>query len=130
MPLLKINLVKGRSDQAVDLLLDCIHDAIVSAFSVPPTDRYQVVYQHESAHLHLLDTGLGLERSNEVVLIEVISRARTQAQKEEFYRLVCDLLQANCSTAPSDIVIVFTENGDADWSFGNGRAQFLTGELQ
>jgi hypothetical protein len=29
----------------------------------------------------------------------------------------------------SDIVVSITSNSDADWSFGYGRAQFLTGEL-
>jgi hypothetical protein len=26
-------------------------------------------------------------------------------------------------------VVSFVENGDEDWSFGLGRAQFLTGDL-
>jgi len=30
---------------------------------------------------------------------------------------------------PSDIVVSITQNADEDWSFGNGRAQFITGEL-
>jgi hypothetical protein len=29
----------------------------------------------------------------------------------------------------NDIVVSIVTNSDADWSFGNGRAQFLTGEL-
>ncbi len=28
-----------------------------------------------------------------------------------------------------DLIVSITENGDADWSFGAGRAQFVTGEL-
>jgi len=27
------------------------------------------------------------------------------------------------------VVVSFVENGDEDWSFGLGRAQFLTGDL-
>jgi len=30
---------------------------------------------------------------------------------------------------PSDVVVSMVTNSDEDWSFGNGRAQFLTGEL-
>jgi hypothetical protein len=29
----------------------------------------------------------------------------------------------------NDIIVCIVTNSDADWSFGNGRAQFLTGEL-
>jgi hypothetical protein len=30
----------------------------------------------------------------------------------------------------SDVVVSIVTNSDEDWSFGNGRAQFLTGELE
>lgn len=32
--------------------------------------------------------------------------------------------------APTDLIISVSENTKADWSFGVGKAQFLTGELQ
>jgi hypothetical protein len=31
---------------------------------------------------------------------------------------------------PADLVVSLTENDDEERSFGHGRAQFLTGELQ
>jgi hypothetical protein len=34
-----------------------------------------------------------------------------------------------CGIEQNDIVVSIVTNSDADWSFGNGRAQFLTGEL-
>jgi malonate semialdehyde decarboxylase len=34
-----------------------------------------------------------------------------------------------CGIEQNDIVVSLVANSDADWSFGNGRAQFLTGEL-
>ena len=34
-----------------------------------------------------------------------------------------------CGIEPNDIVVSVVTNADADWSFGHGRAQFLTGEL-
>lgn len=30
---------------------------------------------------------------------------------------------------PADLIVSLVENSDADWSFGAGRAQFLTKEL-
>lgn len=46
-----------------------------------------------------------------------------------FYALVVKNLARDCQVDPEDVVITFTENGDADWSFGRGRAQFLVGGL-
>jgi hypothetical protein len=34
-----------------------------------------------------------------------------------------------CGIEQNDIVVSIVTNSDADWSFGDGRAQFLTGEL-
>jgi hypothetical protein len=38
-------------------------------------------------------------------------------------------LAARCGIAPDDVIVNFVANADEDWSFGAGRAQFLTGEL-
>jgi hypothetical protein len=38
-------------------------------------------------------------------------------------------LRRSAASAPSDVVVSFVENVDEDWSFGLGRAQFLTGDL-
>jgi hypothetical protein len=42
---------------------------------------------------------------------------------------VTEELSKSSSIAPSDVMICIVENTAADWSFGNGEAQFLTGEL-
>ncbi|WP_413990747.1 tautomerase family protein [Labrys okinawensis] len=75
------------------------------------------------------DTGLGIPRSDRFVLIEVISRPRSTERKKAFYANLVEDLSTRCGISPSDIMVSFVENTDADWSFGLGRAQFLTGEL-
>lgn len=129
MPLLTIQLMSGRTQEELAELLDALHAAVVEAFEVPVRDRYQVVNEHEASHLIVQDTGLGLRRSRNVVLVQVTSRSRSREQKEAFYRVVCEQLERRCGISPSDVVVTITENTDEDWSFGLGRAQFLTGEL-
>lgn len=129
MPLLKFDIIQGRSDEQLKALLDGTHQAMVEAFEVPASDRYQSVTQHRPGELILHDTGLGYTRSSNVVLLTVITRPRSQAQKIAFYRLLAERLQTNCDLSPGDLIVSLVENTDADWSFGRGRAQFLTGEL-
>jgi len=38
-------------------------------------------------------------------------------------------LEEHAGIQPSDVIVSFTTNSDADWSFGGGKAQFLNGEL-
>ncbi|MFU2325625.1 Tautomerase enzyme [compost metagenome] len=129
MPLLKFDIIQGRTDEQLRTLLDGAHQAMVQAFDVPFSDRYQSVTQHRAGELILHDTGLGYSRSDNVVLLTVISRPRSQAQKVEFYRLLAEQLQVDCDLSPDDLIVSLVENSDADWSFGRGRAQFLTAEL-
>ncbi|WP_449117319.1 tautomerase family protein [Pseudomonas viridiflava] len=129
MPLLKIDVIKGRSDEALATLLDTVHSAMVEAFQVPVRDRYQIVTEHEPSRMIVQDTGLGLTRTQDVVVITAISRPRSADMKQTFYKLVAEGLEANCGISPQDLMISMVINSDEDWSFGLGRAQFVTGEL-
>ena len=129
MPLLRFDLIEGRSDADLKNLLDAAHEAMLEAFAVPPRDRYQIVHEHPRSRMVVEDTGLGIARTDKVVLLQVTSRPRSREMKEAFYRLLCEKLEARCGIAPSDVMVNFVLNGDEDWSFGLGRAQFLTGEL-
>jgi phenylpyruvate tautomerase PptA (4-oxalocrotonate tautomerase family) len=130
MPLLYIDLIEGRTPSEVKALLEAIHDAVVDAFGVPPRDRYQVVHTHPAHEIVASDTGLGIDRSPRLVVVHVVSRRRTRVMKEKFYELVVSNLADRCGLDPADLIVSITENGDEDWSFGHGRAQFLTGELK
>ncbi|PQV44469.1 tautomerase family protein [Paraburkholderia sp. BL21I4N1] len=129
MPMLKFDLIQGRTDEQVRNLLDATHEAMVQAFNVPVSDRYQCVTQHRPGELVLEDTGLGYRRSKDVVLLTAVSRKRSEAQKIEFYRLLVENLQTQCGISPDDVIVSIVENDDADWSFGGGRAQFITKDL-
>jgi phenylpyruvate tautomerase PptA (4-oxalocrotonate tautomerase family) len=78
----------------------------------------------------LLDTGLGFERSTDgLVVIQVTEQGRTRDQKEALYAALAARLADRKLVAPADLVISISENTRADWSFGFGKAQFLTGDL-
>ncbi|MDR3664656.1 MAG: tautomerase family protein [Mycobacterium sp.] len=129
MPLLNFTVVRGRSPEELRRLLDSAHRAVVDAFDVPERDRYQIVDVRDADDVVALDTGLGFERSDKLVIIQVASRRRTEEMKQRFYELLAENLHQDCGLDATDLIVSITENGDADWSFGAGRAQFLTGEL-
>jgi phenylpyruvate tautomerase PptA (4-oxalocrotonate tautomerase family) len=129
MPLLRFDLIEGRTDEEMKTLLDAAHHAVLAAFKVPERDRYQIVHEHPASRMIIEDTSLGIPRTDKVVFLQVTSRPRKKKQKEAFYKLLCEELERSCGIAPSDVVVSIVENSDEDWSFGLGRAQFLTGEL-
>ncbi|WP_072393870.1 tautomerase family protein [Hyphomicrobium sp. CS1GBMeth3] len=129
MPLLTFHLVEGRTDTELKTLLDAAHRAMLAAFKVPERDRYQIVHEHKPSRFIVEDTGLDIPRTEKVVVVQVTTRPRGRAAKELFYRLLVEELERSCGIAPSDVMVSMVENSDEDWSFGLGRAQFLTGEL-
>lgn len=129
MPLVRFDLIEGRDEKALKQLLDASHRAVVMAFGVPERDRYQIVNQHPANELIIEDTGLGFERSQDLVIVSVTSTQRSDQQKKTFYKLLVQELGESCEIAPNDIMVSIVTNGAADWSFGLGEAQFLTGKL-
>ncbi|CAN1725080.1 putative tautomerase YrdN [Hyphomicrobium sp. 1Nfss2.1] len=129
MPLLYFNVLEGRSDAELNAMLDAAHRAMLAAFKVPERDRYQIVNEYKPSRMIIEDTGLGIPRSDKVVVVQVVSRPRGKEAKQKFYRLLVEELEKSCGISPNDVMVSIVENTDEDWSFGLGRAQFLEGDL-
>jgi Tautomerase enzyme len=129
MPLLCFDLIAGRSENQIKRILDITHEVMVNAFNVPPRDRYQIVREHLPSRMIIEDTGLGIERTANRMVLQVTTRLRSRAMKQAFYRSLVERRADGCGISPNDVVVTFVTNTDEDWSFGLGRAQFLTGEL-
>lgn len=129
MPLIRIDMIEGRTKEEMQALLDAAHRAMLDAFKVPAGDRYQIVHEHPKTSMIIEDTGLGFERTDKVVVFQVTTRPRSVEMKQDFYRLLVEYLEADCGIEPRDVMVSMVVNSDEDWSFGFGRAQFLTKEL-
>ena len=128
MPLVRIDAIEGRSREEIKDLLSATHRAVLSAFKVPQRDRYQIYQEHHESNLIVEDTGLGIERTKKVVVISLVSNARSQEMKLALYADLCKELKESCDINPSEVVVSIVTNSAPDWSFGNGVAQFVTGE--
>lgn len=129
MPLLIFDVIEGRSDAQLQTLLDAAHRAVLSAFEVPVRDRYQIVHENKAKHMVIEDTGLNLTRTRNLVVVRVITSPRPEEQKQKFYAELSRELKESCGIEGSDLMVSITTNSKGDWSFGNGVAQYLTGEL-
>jgi hypothetical protein len=63
------------------------------------------------------------------VVLQIFQQGRDQAAKQALYSCLAKLLKERCGLAGTDLMISLAENKKEDWSFGEGKAQFLTGEL-
>jgi phenylpyruvate tautomerase PptA (4-oxalocrotonate tautomerase family) len=130
MPLIRFDLVEGRTEAELKTLLDAGHRAMVAAFKVPERDRFQIVHEHKRSQMIILDRGLGIERSDKVVVAQVTStHQHEKSQNVAFYTKLCEELERVCGISPSDVVVTIFDIGDDGWSLGLGRAQFINGDI-
>lgn len=129
MPLVRIDVQQGRSPAELRKIADVVQGVMLDVFAAPPGDRYQIVTEHPVGHIIAEDTGLGFERSDGVVVIQVVQQGRTTEQKKAAYEQLAKRLDAECGVQPTDLIVSMVANGREDWSFGLGRAQFLEGDL-
>jgi phenylpyruvate tautomerase PptA (4-oxalocrotonate tautomerase family) len=129
MPFVRIDLIRGRRPEDVRAVADAAHRAIVDVLGVPERDRFQVVTEHDADHVVALDAGLGFERSDRLVMIQIFTQSgRTTEVKQSVYRAVAKQLEP-LGVGGEDLFISIIENNPQDWSFGFGRAQYIEGDL-
>ncbi|BDZ49683.1 putative 4-oxalocrotonate tautomerase [Frondihabitans sucicola] len=129
MPLVRIDVTAGRTEEQLRDVADAIHDAIVEVYGIPVRDRFQIVNELPAGRIIAQDAGLGFERTGDVVMIQIFTqRGRTDEKKAELYDRLANGL-AGLGVAGENVFIGYVENGPQDWSFGFGRAQYMTGEL-
>jgi phenylpyruvate tautomerase PptA (4-oxalocrotonate tautomerase family) len=129
MPLVRIDLLEGRTAEEVRRIADVVQEVMLDVFAAPPRDRYQIITEHPVGHIIAEDTGLGFERTDDLLIVQIVQQGRSEDQKRAVYADLARRLEADCNVAPTDLIVSIVANGRQDWSFGLGRAQFLDGDL-
>jgi len=124
----RIDVQEGRTPEELRKLADTIQDVMLDVFAAPPRDRYQIITKHDKGHIIAEDTGLGFDRSDAIVIIQIFQQGRSNEQKVAAYAELAKRLEA-CGVRPEDLIISVMSNRHSDWSFGLGRAQFVDGTL-
>jgi 4-oxalocrotonate tautomerase len=126
LPLVTLSLEAGRTREEKDRLADAVYEALRAAAGIPENDRFVAVREHARGDL-IADPGyLGVKRSGHPMFVEItLRRGRGVVQKQALYREIAERMSATGLVRPEDLLIVLHENDTADWSFGNGVAQYV-----
>lgn len=127
MPFVRIDAYGGADDDRLDALGRAVHDALVETLGIPSDDRFQVLTAHDPARGTLRYDGyLGVRRDEDIVFVAIALRAgRTTGRKQALYRRIAQLAEEYAGTAPRNVFVTLTENTSADWSLGDGLAQYV-----
>jgi hypothetical protein len=110
-------------------LSQAIHDAILAEYSIPERDYFHILTEHPAGQIFAQDAGLGFERTSDVVMIQIFTQGgRGREAKQSLFAAVAARL-GELGVGGENVFIGYVENTPGDWSFGFGRAQYVTGEL-
>ncbi|QSZ48974.1 tautomerase family protein [Arthrobacter sp. D5-1] len=129
MPLVRIDVNAGRGPEELAAISRSIHDAILAEYGIPERDYFHIVTEHSEGQIYAQDAGLGFERTSNVVMIQIFTQeGRSGEAKQSLFAAIADRL-GGVGVAGEDVFLGYVENTASDWSFGFGRAQYVTGEL-
>lgn len=116
MPLVRIEIIKGRPVPERKRLLEGVHAALVEAFGIPDDDRTQRLIEHDPENFEI-PRGAG-ER---YTLIEITAfPGRSATAKRRLYEAVGRNLEG-AGVPTSDISVVLHEPPMENWGIRGGK---------
>lgn len=114
MPLVRIEMKKGKSAEYKKTLLDCVHSGLVEALGIEEWDRFQRIVEIDKDDF---ETAPG--KTDDFMMIELtLFPGRSREQKKKVIELITAKLGEELSIAPTDIFIVMSEPPLENWGMG------------
>lgn len=118
MPLVRVEIVKGRSREYKKAILDGIHAAVVEAFRVPDGDRMQRLYE-----LAPEDFEYRSIYGDQFTQVEITCFAgRSHDAKKALYAAIVRNLEKDPGIPRKDVVIVLREGPRENWGIRGGQS--------
>ena len=126
MPLVRIDLRRGKSSAYKKAICAGIYRAMRETFTVPEDDRFMVITEHDADDFIYAESYLGIAHTEDLIFIQItVSDTRTVEQKQAFFNRIASLLTENPGVRKEDVFINLVECKKENWSFGNGIAQYV-----
>lgn len=118
MPLVKVEILTGKTPEYKKTLLDSIHKALVDSFHIPEKDRMQRLFELEPNNFETVEG-----RTDKFTLIEITAfPGRSIEAKRNLYTNIVKYLNESLNIAGDDIFIVINEQPLQNWGIRGGKA--------
>ena len=119
MPLVKINMLKGKDIEYKKIVLDSVHNGLVSSMGIEDWDRFQRIIEYEKS-----DFEVAPGKTDNFMIIELtLFPGRTKEQKKAAIETITDNLVHGLSIDPTDVFIVINEPPLENWGMGGKQKQ-------
>src|SRR3954447_22717467 len=121
MPLVRVSLRQGKSDDFKRAIGDAVYQALRETFTVPEEDRFVTVSEHSESEFQFSKTYMDIARTDDLVILQI---TRSIEQKKALFARIVELLAQKPGLRKEDVFINLLEVAKENWSFGNGVAQY------
>jgi len=129
MPLVHIYLREGKSNAYLQGLGNAIHQALMESWGIPQNDKFQIIHEKKPEHFninhHAYLDGEGVQRTDDVVVIQITTSPRSIQQKQAFYRRLTELLGQGISLLPANVFVNILMVDEEDWCLGLGKVTLI-----
>ena len=119
MPLVRIEIIKGKSREYKDKLLECVHEALVESIGIEDWDRFQRIGEIDPEDF---ETAPG--KTEHFTIIEItMFPGRSAEQKKQLIETVAGKLKEELMIEPTDVLIVINEPPNENWGLGGRQRE-------
>jgi 4-oxalocrotonate tautomerase len=127
MPLVRIDLIRGKPAAFRKSLGEIVYKAMTDLINVPANDKFQIITEHAAEEINVADSYLGNDYSQDIILIQItMNTGRTVDMKKALFKRIADDLHDQLKVRREDVFINLVEVTKENWSFGGGIAQYAT----
>jgi phenylpyruvate tautomerase PptA (4-oxalocrotonate tautomerase family) len=116
MPLVKIEIIAGKSKEYKTKLMDIVHKALVNHFKIPDHDRRQRLTEYENENFELGD------RTENYAIVEITPfKGRSLDAKKALYKEISINCKQELGIEDNDLTIVLNEQPLENWGIRGGN---------
>ena len=119
MPLVRIEIIKGKSVDYKKEMLDAVHTALMNAIQIEDWDRFQRLYEIEDELFERSES-----KTDKFTMIEItMFQGRTKEQKARIYEEIVKELYERLEIQATDVFIVINEPPNENWGLAGKQRQ-------
>lgn len=124
MPLVRIEIIKGKSADYKKQILDIVHDSLVKAIQIEEWDRFQRLIEIDDEFFERSEG-----KTDKFAMIEItMFPGRTKEQKEKIFEEITTSLKKKLGIPETDVFIVLYEPPNENWGLA-GKQRGYSKEL-
>ena len=119
MPLVRVDMIKGKTTEYKKKVLNCIHEGLMESIGIEDWDRFQRIVEIDKEDFEVPEG-----KTDNFMIIELtLFPGRTREQKKRAIELITEKLTDKPGIAATDIFIVINEPPNENWGLGGKQKE-------